>query len=289
MDYQAVTLSDLLYLFQEGARMTIDHVPVPAAETDGPRHRRPGRARTLASTGHSSGSDRLRRACVLTAVAALSISPALAQAVDGGSGGTSGGAGWGAAGKLGVVRGFFDDAVPGRAPTQGWGQSSIDWFVGKAGVGGKYMASQLQASCTQALTEATQRAAARGVQGAKSRVVGIMYATNNGVNGGAAARSAEYFYDEVDAWRSSGYTGFANDSTKEDIPNLAASLADQGVRKTSGKDKGNAFGPQRDRADDSSGLRPADHHRPRLSGHRGRLQLRGHGHDPRGDVRRQGR
>lgn len=242
MDYQAVTLSDLLYLFQEGARMTIDHVPVPAAETDGPRHRRPGRARTLASTGRSSGSHRLRRACVLTAVAALSISPALAQAVDGGSGGTSGGAGWGAAGKLGVVRGFFDDAVPGRAPTQGWGQSSIDWFVGKAGVGGKYMASQLQASCTQALTEATQRAAARGVQGAKSRVVGIMYATNNGVNGGAAARSAEYFYDEVDAWRSSGYTGFTNDSTKEGIPNLAASLADQGVRKTSGKDKGNAFG-----------------------------------------------
>ena len=53
-------------------------------------------------------------------------------------------------------------------------------------------------SCGEALNEAIARGQAAGGSNVTARVVGIMYATNNGNNGGAAARSAQYFYDKAE-------------------------------------------------------------------------------------------
>ena len=65
-----------------------------------------------------------------------------------------------------------------------WGQDSINWFMDKAGISGTYMANQFQTSCGEALNEAISRGQAAGGSNVTARVVGIMYATNNGNNGG---------------------------------------------------------------------------------------------------------
>lgn len=175
----------------------------------------------------------------------VGANPAFADGPNGGSGGTTGG-NLGAAGNLGIRYAFFDDAVAnpqgGQAlVSQGWGQDSINWFMDKAGITGTHMANQFQTSCGEALNEAIARGQAAGGSNVTARVAGIMYATNNGNNGGAAARSAQYFYDKAEEWRSDGYPGMYNRSAE--IAGFIYNLAQTGVGKASGlPNDGNAYG-----------------------------------------------
>jgi hypothetical protein len=177
--------------------------------------------------------------------ALVGANPAFADGPNGGSGGTTGG-NLGAAGNLGIRYAFFDDAVAnpqgGQAlVSQGWGQDSINWFMDKAGISGTYMANQFQISCGEALNEAIARGQAAGGSNVTARVVGIMYATNNGNNGGAAARSAQFFYDKAEEWRTDGYPGMHNRSAE--IAGFIYNLAQTGVGKASGlPNDGNAYG-----------------------------------------------
>lgn len=180
---------------------------------------------------------------VFAGVALVGANPAFAD--NGGSGGTAGG-NLGAAGNLGIRYAFFDDAVAnpqgGQAlVSQGWGQDSINWFMNQAGISGTYMEGQFQISCGEALNEAIARGQAAGGSNVTARVVGIMYATNNGNNGGAAARSAQYFYDKAEEWRTDGYPGMYNRSAE--IAGFIYNLAQTGVGKASGlPNDGNAYG-----------------------------------------------
>lgn len=182
---------------------------------------------------------------VFAGAALVGANPAFADGPNGGSGGTTGG-NLGAAGNLDIRYAFFDDAVAnpqgGQAlVSQGWGQDSINWFMDKAGITGTHMANQFQTSCGEALNEAIARGQAAGGSNVTARVVGIMYATNNGNNGGAAARSAQYFYDKAEEWRSDGYPGMYNRSAE--IADFIYNLAQTGVGKASGlPNDGNAYG-----------------------------------------------
>ena len=161
------------------------------------------------------------------------VNPALADGPNGGSGGAPGG-NLGAAGRLDIRYAFFDDAVPNpqggaASVSQGWGQDSIDWFTGKAGITGTTMAGKLQTACTDALNEAIARGQANGGKDVQARVVGIMYAVNNGVNGGGAARGKQHFDEKVDEWRNAGYPGLTNRSTE--LGSFVDGLARDGVDK----------------------------------------------------------
>ena len=199
---------------------------------------------TSRTTKHKGRKAVATAALMAFAGAALvGANPAFAD--NGGSGGTTGG-NLGAAGNLGIRYAFFDDAVAnpqgGQAlVSQGWGQDSINWFMDKAGITGTYMANQFQTSCGEALNEAISRGQAAGGSNVTARVVGIMYATNNGNNGGAAARSAQYFYDKAEEWRTDGYPGMYNRSAE--IAGFIYNLAQTGVGKASGlPNDGNAYG-----------------------------------------------
>lgn len=166
-------------------------------------------------------------------VALVGANPAFADGPNGGSGGAPGG-NLGAAGSLDIRYAFFDDAVAnpqGGAAlvSQGWGQDSIDWFTNKAGITGMPMAAKLQTACTDALNEAIARGQANGGKNVQARVVGIMYAINDGVNGGGAARGKHHFYDKVDEWSNAGYPGLTNRSTE--LGGFVDGLARAGVDK----------------------------------------------------------
>lgn len=196
---------------------------------------------------HKRGKKAVATAALMAfaGAALVGANPAFADGPNGGSGGTTGG-NLGAAGNLGIRYAFFDDAVAnpqgGQAlVSQGWGQDSINWFMDKAGITGTYMANQFQTSCGEALNEAIARGQAAGGSNVTARVVGIMYATNNGNNGGAAARSAQYFYDKAEEWRTDGYPGMYNRSAE--IAGFIYNLAQTGVGKASGlPNDGNAYG-----------------------------------------------
>lgn len=199
---------------------------------------------TSRTTKHKGRKAVATAALMAFAGAALvGANPAFAD--NGGSGGTAGG-NLGAAGKLGIRYVFFDDAVAnpqgGQAlVSQGWGQDSINWFMNQAGISGTYMEGQFQISCGEALNEAIARGQAAGGSNVTARVVGIMYATNNDNNGGAAARSAQYFYDKAEEWRSDGYPGMYNRSAE--IAGFIYNLAQTGVGKASSlPNDGNAYG-----------------------------------------------
>lgn len=164
-------------------------------------------SRTTRANKQGTRTQKMGKKAVATAAlmafagaALVGANPAFAD--NGGSGGTTGND-LGAAGNLDIRYAFFDDAVAnpqgGQAlVSQGWGQDSINWFMGKAGIAGTYMEGQFQLSCNEAMNEAIARGQAAGGQNVTARVVGIMYATNNGNNGGAAARSAHFFYDKTE-------------------------------------------------------------------------------------------
>ena len=199
---------------------------------------------TSRTTKHKGRKAVATAALMAFAGAALvGANPAFAD--NGGSGGTAGG-NLGAAGNLGIRYAFFDDAVAnpqgGQAlVSQGWGQDSINWFMDKAGITGTYMEGQFQTSCGEALNEAIARGQAAGGSNVTARVVGIMYATNNGNNGGAAARASQWFYDKAEEWRSDGYPGMYNRSAE--IVGFIYNLAQTGVGKVSGlPNDGHAYG-----------------------------------------------
>lgn len=199
---------------------------------------------TSRTTKHK-GRKAVATAALMTFAGAALVGANPAFADNGGSGGTAGG-NLGAAGNLGIRYAFFDDAVAnpqgGQAlVSQGWGQDSINWFMNQAGISGTYMEGQFQISCGEALNEAIARGQAAGGSNVTARVVGIMYATNNGNNGGAAARSAQYFYDKAEEWRTDGYPGMYNRSAE--IAGFIYNLAQTGVGKASGlPNDGNAYG-----------------------------------------------
>lgn len=199
---------------------------------------------TSRTTKHKGRKAVATAALMAFAGAALvGANPAFAD--NGGSGGTAGG-NLGAAGNLGIRYAFFDDAVAnpqgGQAlVSQGWGQDSINWFMNQAGISGTYMEGQFQISCGEALNEAIARGQAAGGSNVTARVVGIMYATNNGNNGGAAARASQWFYDKAEEWRTDGYPGMYNRSAE--IAGFIYNLAQTGVGKASGlPNDGNAYG-----------------------------------------------
>ena len=199
---------------------------------------------TSRTTKHKGRKAVATAALMAFAGAALvGANPAFAD--NGGSGGTAGG-NLGAAGNLGIRYAFFDDAVAnpqgGQAlVSQGWGQDSINWFMDKAGISGTYMEGQFQTSCGEALNEAIARSQAAGDSNVTARVVGIMYATNNGDNGSAAARASQWFYDKAEEWRSDGYPGMYNRSAE--IAGFIYNLAQTGVGKVSGlPNDGHAYG-----------------------------------------------
>ena len=200
---------------------------------------------TKRTHAHKRGKKAVAIAALMAFAGAALVGANPAFADNGGSGGTTGG-NLGAAGNLGIRYAFFDDAVAnpqgGQAlVSQGWGQDSINWFMGKAGIAGTYMENQFQISCNEAMNEAIARGQAAGGQNVTARVVGIMYATNNGNNGGAAARSAQFFYDKAEEWRTDGYPGMYNRSAE--IAGFIYNLAQTGVGKASGlPNDGNAYG-----------------------------------------------
>lgn len=199
---------------------------------------------TSRTTKHKGRKAVATAALMAFAGAALvGANPAFAD--NGGSGGTAGG-NLGAAGNLDIRYVFFDDAVAnpqgGQAiVSQGWGQDSINWFMNQAGISGTHMEGQFQISCGEALNEAIARGQAAGGSNVTARVVGIMYATNDGDNGGSAARSAQHFYNKVEEWRTGGHPGMHNRSVE--IAGLIYNLAQTGVYKASGlPNDGKAYG-----------------------------------------------
>lgn len=199
---------------------------------------------TSRTTKHK-GRKAVATAALMAFAGAAFVGANPAFADNGGSGGTAGG-NLGAAGNLGIRYAFFDDAVAnpqgGQAlVSQGWGQDSINWFMDKAGITGTHMANQFQTSCGEALNEAIARGQAAGDSNVTARVVGIMYATNNGDNGSAAARASQWFYDKAEEWRSDGYPGMYNRSAE--IAGFIYNLAQTGVGKVSGlPNDGHAYG-----------------------------------------------
>ena len=201
---------------------------------------------TFRTTKHKGRKAVATAALMAFAGAALvGANPAFADGPNGGSGGTAGG-NLGAAGNLDIRYVFFDDAVAnpqgGQAlVSQGWGQDSINWFMNQAGISGTHMEGQFQTSCGEALNEAIARGQAAGGSNVTARVVGIMYAIDNGNNGGAAERSAQYFYNKTEEWRSDGYPGLYNRSAE--IAVFIHNLAQTGVGKASGlPNDGKAYG-----------------------------------------------
>lgn len=167
-----------------------------------------------------------------TGVALLGAHPTFA--VNGGASGTPGG-NLGAAGNLGIRYVFSDEAKKNPQGGlgqvwQGWGQTSIDSLLWWADIpDNSYMANQIQISCTAAINEAIARGQAAGLQDVQARVVGLMYATNNGVNGGAAARGAQEFTNKVTEWRNEGYPGLYNESSG--LGSFIDNLAQEGIAK----------------------------------------------------------
>ena len=199
---------------------------------------------TSRTTKHK-GCKAVATAALMAFAGAAFVGANPAFADNGGSGGTAGG-NLGAAGNLDIRYAFFDDAVAnpqgGQAlVSQGWGQDSINWFMNQAGISGTYMEGPFQTSCGEALNEAIARGQEAGGSNVTARVVGIMYATNNGDNGGAAARASQWFYDKVEEWRTDGYPGMYNRSAE--IAGFIYNLAQTGVGKVSGlPNDGRAYG-----------------------------------------------
>lgn len=185
-----------------------------------------------------------RRPLILTAliaVVALVVSLAGAASVradDGGSGGVPGGSLPGAGG-LGVASRWYDWADYPAGYPQGIESASFDWFIAKAGIpretaqDSKFL--RLQSACSTALTRSDARP---GNIPGRSRVVGIMWAYTDSDPTGAwpGARGAQYFYDELANWQSSGYAGFYGKSSSAGVRSTTYNLAHAQIGETSAQD-----------------------------------------------------
>lgn len=162
----------------------------------------------------------------------FAVNAALAD--NGGAGGIGGGA-WGGHGALDVYYGFFDNIGEAGSPGQGWGAASIESFINQSPLRvnpNGNNTNDVRQACTHALMEATQRGIAAGRPNSKSRVVGIMWAVNDGVQGGDAGRSAGWYYDKIEEWKANGYPGIRARSREK--TDFIAQLAYSGVQKVPG-------------------------------------------------------
>ena len=183
------------------------------------------RARTVAAT-----------AALIAFTGSLGAGAAFAE---GGTGGVSGG-GFSSSpvNGLSATFQFFDAPKPGpngpESP-QGWGQDSINWFLGQRHLENTKMGAKVQAACDQALNDANDRARANGDNNPKSRVVGIMYALYKENPNVEAARGQQHFFDLMNYWRNNiDYGGFFEESRNAPgFKEWAAQLGDEGIKKAS--------------------------------------------------------
>lgn len=175
-------------------------------------------------------------AALLAFTGSLGTSAAFAEGGTGGVGG--GGFSSSPVNGLSATFQFFD--APKLGPNgpespQGWGQDSINWFLGQRHLENTKMGAKVQAACDQALNDANDRARANGDNNPKSRVVGIMYALYKENPNIEAARGQQHFFDLMNYWRNNiDYGGFFELS--RDTPRFkewVADLGDDGIRKAS--------------------------------------------------------
>ena len=158
---------------------------------------------------------------------------------EGGTGGVGGG-GFSSSPVNGLSATFqFFDAPKvgpnGPESPQGWGQDSINWFLGQRHLENTKMGAKVQAACDQALNDANDRARANGDNNPKSRVVGIMYALYKENPNIEAARGQQHFFDLMNYWRNNiDYGGFFELSrTTPNFKEWASYLGDEGIKKAS--------------------------------------------------------
>lgn len=164
---------------------------------------------------------------------------ASAAFAEGGTGGVGGG-GFSSSPVNGLSATFqFFDAPKvgpnGPESPQGWGQDSINWFLGQRHLENTKMGAKVQIACDQALNDANDRARANGDNNPKSRVVGIMYALYKENPNIEAARGQQHFFDLMNYWRNNiDYGGFFEESRNAPgFKEWAARLGDEGIKKAS--------------------------------------------------------
>lgn len=183
------------------------------------------RTRTVAAT-----------AALIAFTGSLGASAAFAEGGTGGVGG--GGFSSSPVNGLSATFQFFD--APKLGPNgpespQGWGQDSINWFLGQRHLENTKMGAKVQAACDQALNDANDRARANGDNNPKSRVVGIMYALYKENPNVEAARGQQHFFDLMNYWRNNiDYGGFFEESRNTPgFKEWVAGLGDDGIKKAS--------------------------------------------------------
>ena len=175
-------------------------------------------------------------AALIAFTGSLGASAAFAEGGTGGVGG--GGFSSGSVDGLSATFQFFDApkvGANGPESPQGWGQDSINWFLGQRNLTGTKMGAKVQTACDQALNEANDRARANGDNNPKSRVVGIMYALYKENPNVEAARGQQHFFDLMNYWRNNiDYGGFFEESRNAPgFKEWAAWLGDEGIKKAS--------------------------------------------------------
>lgn len=175
-------------------------------------------------------------AALLAFTGSLGASAAFAEGGTGGVGG--GGFSSSPVNGLSATFQFFDapkSGPNGPESPQGWGQDSINWFLGQRHLENTKMGAKVQAACDQALNDANDRARANGDSNPKSRVVGIMYALYKENPNVEAARGQQHFFDLMNYWRNNiDYGGFFEESRNTPgFKEWAALLGDEGIKKAS--------------------------------------------------------
>lgn len=175
-------------------------------------------------------------AALLAFTGSLGASAAFAEGGTGGVGG--GGFSSSPVNGLSATFQFFDApkvGPNGPESPQGWGQDSINWFLGQRHLENTKMGAKVQAACDQALNDANDRARAAGDNNPKSRVVGIMYALYKENPNIEAARGQQHFFDLMNYWRNNiDYGGFFELSrTTPNFKEWVSHLGDEGIKKAS--------------------------------------------------------
>lgn len=175
-------------------------------------------------------------AALLAFTGSLGASAAFAEGGTGGVGG--GGFSSSPVNGLSATFQFFDApkiGPNGPESPQGWGQTSINWFLSQRHLENTKMGAKVQAACDQALNDANDRARAVGDNDPKSRVVGIMYALYKENPNVEAARGQQHFFDLLNYWRNNiDYGGFFELSrTTPNFKEWVSYLGEEGIRKAS--------------------------------------------------------
>lgn len=187
----------------------------------------------------SKSRTRNRIAATAALIACTGSLGASAAFAEGGTGGVGGG-GFSSSPVNGLSATFQFFDAPKAGPNgpespQGWGQDSVNWFLGQRHLENTKMGAKVQIACDQALNDANNRARANGDNNPKSRVVGIMYALYKENPNVEAARGQQHFFDLINYWRNNiDYGGFFEESRNAPgFKEWAALLGEEGIRKAS--------------------------------------------------------